>query len=185
MGKKIILLLFPLLLIYGCKGKNEESLSKNEEKLTEFSLKQFSKDYSLTLKGESAEISETQDTNISSPTLSLKTKTEIIEIKTEKEGKGEIKVEPQTKKIKEIVISGNVKILYKDLKTEEIVMEIECGKATYSDEKREMIFEIQPLIKRGKNKFSGDRIIYNLENNTIEIKGNVNVEIYPEEKTSK
>jgi lipopolysaccharide export system protein LptA len=62
-------------------------------------------------------------------------------------------------------------------------MEITCGKVSYIEERKEMIFEEKPVIKRGKNLFSGEKIIYNIENNTIEIKGNVNVEIYPEEKS--
>jgi lipopolysaccharide export system protein LptA len=173
-----------IIFLFGGCGKKKENVVSNEEKLTEFSLKQFSNNYSLTLNGESAEISENKSTNISSPSLSLKTKSEMIEIKTDKEGKGEIKIEPETKKIKEIIISGKVLIVYKDL-NEKITMEITCGKVTYMEEKKEMIFEEKPVIKRGKNLFSGEKIIYNIENNTVEIKGNVNVEIYPEEKTGK
>jgi len=181
MGKFILFVSLIIILFTGC-GKKKENVVSNEEKLTKFSLKQFSNNYSLTLKGESAEISENKNTKISSPSLSLKTKTEIIEIKTDKEGKGEIKVEPETKKIKEIIISGKVLIVYKDL-NEKITMEITCGKVSYIEERKEMIFEEKPVIKRGKNLFSGEKIIYNIENNTIEIKGNVNVEIYPEEKS--
>jgi lipopolysaccharide export system protein LptA len=183
MRKFILFVSLVIILFTGC-GKKKENVLSNEEKLTKFSLKQFSNNYSLTLKGESAEISENKNTRISSPSLSLKTKTEIIEIKTDKEGKGEIKVEPETKKIKEIIISGKVLIVYKDL-NEKITMEITCGKVSYIEERKEMIFEEKPVIKRGKNLFSGEKIIYNIENNTVEIKGNVNVEIYPEEKTGK
>ncbi len=166
------------------KKKNEEIISK-DEKIAEFSLKHFSKNYSITLIGESAEITENKNTKISAPNLSLKTDKEIIEIKTDKEGKGEIKIDPENKKLKEIMITGKVIILYKDKTTENVTMEITCGKVSYIDEKREMIFEEKPLIKRGKNKFSGEKVIYNIDNNTIEIKGNVHVEIVPEEKVSK
>jgi lipopolysaccharide export system protein LptA len=182
MRKFIFFVNLIIILFIGC-GKKKENTVFNEEKLTKFSFKQFSSNYSLTLKGESAEISENKNV-ISSPSLSLKTKSEIIEIKTDKEGKGEIKIEPETKKIKEIVITGKVQIVYKDL-NEKITMEITCGKAIYLDEKKEMVFEDKPVVKRGKNLFSGEKIIYNLENNTIEIKGNVNVEIYPEERFGK
>ncbi|MCM8804415.1 MAG: LPS export ABC transporter periplasmic protein LptC [Candidatus Omnitrophica bacterium] len=177
----LILILFTFT---NCKTK-KESIISNEEKFNEFSFRQFSKNYSFTIKGETAEINKNKDTQISSPSLSLKTKSEIIEIKTGKSGKGEIKIEQETRKIKEIIISGDVLILYKDLNQGNITMEITCGRATYIDDRKEMIFEEKPVIKRGKNKFSGEKIIYNIENNTIEIKGNVNVEIYPEEKTIK
>jgi len=183
MKKLIFWGLIFIFLFISCEKKKENSIYE-KEKLTKFSLKQFSNNYSLILKGESAEISENKNTNISSPSLSLKTKNEIIEIKTDKEGKGEIKVEPETKKIKEIIITGKVLIIYKDL-NEKTTMEIKCGKVIYKEEKKEMVFEEKPIIIRGKNSFSGDKIIYNIENNLIEIKGNVNVEIYPEEKFSK
>lgn len=180
----LCILILTLLTFNSCKTKKEPMIT-NEEKFNEFSFKQFSKEYSFTLKGESAEVDNGKNAQISSPSLSLKTKSEIIEIKTDKLGKGEIKIEQETRKIKEIIISGNVLILYKDLSEGNVTMEIICGKATYLDDRKEMIFEEKPVIKRGKNKFSGEKIIYNIENNTIEIKGNVNVEIYPEEKTIK
>ncbi|MCM8817956.1 MAG: hypothetical protein NC915_00505 [Candidatus Omnitrophica bacterium] len=181
------LLIFAIVFISNiftnCSKKEEKNVLINEERIKKFSLKQFSQDFSITLNGESAEIAENKDVKISSPSFSLKTSSEIIEIKTDKGGKGEIKVDPDTQRIKEIIITGKVSILYKDKKEEKITMEISCGKLTYIDSKKEMIFEEKPLIKRGKNTFSGERIIYNIEKNTIEIKGNVNVEIYPEEKS--
>ncbi|MFN4227343.1 MAG: hypothetical protein ACK4F0_04305 [Candidatus Ratteibacteria bacterium] len=182
---KILLLVFLIVAIFNSCTKKKEEVFLENEKLKGFSLKHFSQNYLLTLYGESAEITENKNTKISSPILSLKTETEIIEIKTDKEGKGEIKVDPENKKLKEIIITGKVVILYKDKNAGNITMEITCGKVTYVEEKKEMIFEEKPLIKRGKNKFSGDKIIYSVDNNTIEIKGNVNVEIYPEEKTNK
>ncbi|MCM8771647.1 MAG: hypothetical protein NC922_01015 [Candidatus Omnitrophica bacterium] len=187
MKKKLFyFLLFFLFFLTSCGKKEEKDVkSSEEEKLSEFSLKQFSHKYLLIVNGESAEILENKNIKVSSPSFSLKTSDEIIEIKTDKLGKGEIKVEPETKQIKEITITGKILILYKDKKEEKITMEISCEKLTYIDEKKEMIFEGNPLIKRGKNKFSGDRIIYNIEKNIIEIKGNVNVEIFPEEKSGK
>lgn len=183
MGKniKVIWILVLFLFFISCERKKEESHQKNYEKITEFSLKQFStKDYFFILKAESAEITD-NSTKISSPSFSLQTKSEIIEIKTDKEGKGEVKIGPETKKISEIIITGKIKILYKNKKDGRILMEINCGKATYLDEKKQMIFEEKPEIRRGQNLFSGDKILYDIEKNTIEIKGNVNVEIVPEE----
>ncbi len=183
--KKISLVsLFIVLIFYGCNRKKNEEISE-KEKFTKFSFKQFSKNYSFTLEGETAETDKESNTQIISPSLSLKTKTEIIEIKTDKKGKGEIKFEPETKKIKEIIISGNILILYKELSTQNLLMEITCGKLTYIDEKKEMIFEEKPVIKRDKNKFSGELIIYYIESNKVEIKGNVNAEIYQEQRTGK
>jgi|YelNatPaOPRAMG01_1025707.scaffolds.fasta_scaffold67798_3 lipopolysaccharide export system protein LptA len=183
--KNLILLISIIFIFTSCSKKKKEDIVSRNEKITGFSLKHFSKNYSITLIGESAEITESKNTKISSPNLSLNTENEIIEIKTDKEGKGEIKIDQANKKLKEIVITGNVIILYKDKNTGNITMEITCGKVSYIDEKREMLFEEKPVIKRGKNKFSGEKVIYNIDNNIIEIKGNVNVEIVPEEKISK
>lgn len=177
-----IIFIFFLFIFASCeKKKNQTYFPKLQEKITEFSVKQFStKDYFFTLKAESAENISSDSTKISSPSLSLQTKSEIIQVNTDKEGKGEIKINPETKKISEIIITGKIKILYKDKKDGTILMEINCGKAKYIDEKREMIFEEKPQVKRAQNLFSGDIIFYNIDKNTIEIKGNVNVEIVPE-----
>ncbi|MGB9678069.1 MAG: LPS export ABC transporter periplasmic protein LptC, partial [Candidatus Ratteibacteria bacterium] len=183
--KDLIFFSFIFFIVNSCTEKKREEVISKNEKITKFSLKHFSKNYSITLLGESAEITENKNTEISSPNLSFKTDNEIIEIKTDKEGKGEIKIDPESKKLKEIIITGKVVILYKDKISENITMEITCGKVSYIDEKREMVFEEKPIIKRGKNKFSGEKVIYNIDNNTIEIKGNVNVQIIPEEKISK
>jgi len=182
---RYIIVLSCLSILISCGKKDKGNIISDEEKLTEFSLKHFSKNYSFTLTGESAEIISNKSTRISAPSFSLRTASEIIEIKTDKEGKGEIKVDPEANKLKEVVITGKILILYKDKKDGKITMEVSCGRVTYVDEKKEMVFEEKPIIKRGKNIFSGEKIIYNIENNLIEIKGNVNVEIYPEEKSDK
>lgn len=172
----VVLLLIILNLLSGCQKTKNQS-KKEDEKLTNFTLNYFSENCTFVLKGLYAEVIEKDRTKLTSPDLTFKTTTEIIEIKTDKEGKGEIKIDPENKRIKEIIISGKVIITYKDKKTGKITMEINCGKVTYIEEKKEMLFEEKPIIKRGQNIFSGEKIMYNLETNILEIKGNVNVEI--------
>jgi len=174
-----------ILLFSSCSKKEEEKKTDLKEKISSFSLKQFSDKFTLTLKGETAEIIEEQEkTTITSPTLSLKTPEEIIEITTGKEGKAEIKMNPEERKIERIVMTGDIRIVNKNRKTGEIIMEATCGKLTYDNKNQIMIMEISPEIKRGKNSFSGEKIFYRLKDNTLEIRGKVNVHIYPAEKTN-
>jgi len=172
-----------VLLTYGCsKKENEQLQDKPEEEITGFSLKQFtSNKTSFVLEGETAEISGNEGTSISEPTLSLKTPTESIEITTGKEGKGEVKIVPDKKMVQTVIISGNIKITYKDIKTGRVTMEGRCKKLTYNDAERMLIMEGSPVIIRDKNYFKGDVIQYNIDKNTLELKGNVNARIYTEE----
>ncbi|HOL21720.1 MAG TPA: LptA/OstA family protein [bacterium] len=174
-----------LLLTYGCTKKEENKISeKPEEEIKHFTLKQFAdnKGGGFVLEGESAEISS-GGASMTTPQLSFSTGTESIEITTGKEGSGEIKIDPDEKKVKTIIITGNIKIVYRDLKTKDITMEGSCKKLTYNEIEKTIIMEVSPVIKRGNNYFSGDVMYYNLEKNSLDIKGNVNAQIYTEKGT--
>ncbi|MCX8082675.1 MAG: hypothetical protein N3D17_04700 [bacterium] len=183
-SKKVFSIIIVLLLICGCVRKEEnKALEKPEEEIKNFTLKQFTdKRAGFVLEGESAEISS-QEASINTPQLSLSTGTEIIEISTGKEGSGEIKIDPDEKKVKTIIITGNIKIVYRDIKTKDITMEGSCKKLTYRETEKTIIMEISPIIKRGDNYFSGDIMYYNLEKNSLDIKGNVNAQIYTEKSS--
>lgn len=183
--KKILIIAVLIFLTYGCskKSENEQPVDKDEEKITHFSLKQFADEKtSFVLEGETAEISSKGGTTISTPEMSLSTPTETIEITTGKEGKGEIRIVPDEKKVQNIIITGNVRIVYKDIKTGTITMEGRCEKLTYNDKEKTIIMENSPVIIRNKNYFKSDVIFYNIDKNTLELKGNVNARIYSEEK---
>ncbi|MCM8820921.1 MAG: hypothetical protein NC932_03100, partial [Candidatus Omnitrophica bacterium] len=77
----------------------------------------------------------------------------------------------------------NIKIVYRDLKTKNITMEGSCKKLTYNEIEKIIIMEGNPVIKRDNNYFSGDVMYYNLEKNSLDIKGNVNAQIYTEKGT--
>lgn len=173
-----------LVLLSGCNKKREDRISeKPEEEIKQFTLKQFAdNNRGFVLEGEGAEISS-ENASISSPQLSLSTGSEIIEITTGKEGTAEIFVDPDTKKVKSITIKGNIKIINRDIKTKDITMEGSCKKITYDESKRVITMELSPVIKRGNSYFSGDVMYYNLEKNSLEIKGNVNAQIYTEKST--
>ncbi len=182
---KIFVLAALIFMTWGCsrKAKNEQPAVKPEEEITGFSLKQFADDKTnFVLQGESAEISSETGTTISTPELSLETSTETIEITTGKEGKGEIKIIPDEKKVQNIVITGNVRIVYKDIKTGMVSMEGRCGKLTYNAAEKTIVMENSPVITRNKSQFRSDAIYYRIDRNTLELKGNVNACIYSEEK---
>ncbi len=184
--RKIFILVSLIFLTYGCSGKrgNEAPADKSDEQITGFSLKQFADDKtSFILQGESAEISTKTGTTISTPELSLSTSTETIEITTGKEGKGAIKIIPDAKKVNNIIITGNISIVYRDIKTGVVTMQGKCGKLTYNNSEKMIIMENSPVITRNKSRFGGDVIYYRIDTSTVELKGNVNARIYSEEKT--
>ncbi|MCD6221426.1 LPS export ABC transporter periplasmic protein LptC [bacterium] len=174
------LIILSFMLLIGC---NKKEVRNNEIKsgnlIKKFSLKQFSNKINLFIDGEAGEI-QSENIKVKKPSLLIDRKIEVIEIKTGKEGKAEIEINPENKQIESVIFTGNVKIIQKDKRTKEIIMEAECGKLTYSNKKKEMIMENSPVIRRGKNVFSGEKIYYYLEKNTLQIKGNVNVKIIPE-----
>ncbi|MBN1445584.1 MAG: hypothetical protein JW957_05710 [Candidatus Omnitrophica bacterium] len=180
---KVLIIVMLLFLAQGCSRSREpdNKADKPQEEITGFSLRQFAGDKSsFTLKGESAEISSGGRTTIAAPALSFSTGAEVIEINTGKEGQGEVKIVPDEKKVTAVVITGNVKIIYRDIKTGAVTMEGSCRKLTYKDAEKTLLMEGNPVIKRGKSVFSGDTVIYRFDENTLEIKGNVNAQIHTE-----
>lgn len=180
---KVLIIIMLFLITQGCSRKNEhgDNADKPQEEITGFSFRQFSGDrLSFTLEGESAEVSSGDRTSIAAPELSFSTDTEVIEVSTGKEGKGEVRIVPDEKKVTAVVITGNVKIVYRDIKTGAVTMEGACRKLTYQDGEKTLVMEGDPVIKRGKSVFSGDTVIYRFDKNTLEIKGNVNAQIHTE-----
>jgi lipopolysaccharide transport protein LptA len=181
-----IFIFISCIFFTGCNERKDiTENSAGQEKISGFSFRQFSPDFNFTLKGESAEIAtDREKTSVYHPALSLETNSEIIEIKTGKEGKAEMEIDPESEQIKDIVITGDIKIYLKDIKTKKITMQANCGKLTYVDKEKKLILEKSPVIKKGENSFSGERIFYLLDENKFEIKGDVNVRIYPERNIS-
>jgi lipopolysaccharide export system protein LptA len=147
-----------------------------QKNIRQFTFRQFAEKTSFILTGESAEIGS-NDTSVKNPSLSLKTATEMIEITTGKEGKGQFDFIPETKSVNKILFTGNIKILYKNLETGKITMEGHCKKLTYLDSEKMLVMEGSPVLKSGSNIFSGDIIYYNFKDNTLKIEGSVNVQI--------
>ena len=81
------------------------------------------------------------------------------------------------------VLTGNIKITQKNIKTKEITLEAYCKKLTYIEKDGVLIMEGKPVLKRGKSKFCGEKIFYYWKGNKLEIKGEVNVLIYPEKSS--
>ena len=174
-----------LLLACSCAQKEENRLSEQpEEEIKSFTFKQFAENKAgFILEGESAEISS-GDASMKTPQLSFSTDKESIEVITGQEGAGKITMDPDENKVNTIIITGNIKIIYRDIITKEITMEGSCKKLTYSEANKTITMEISPVIKRGDNYFSGDIIYYNLVTNSLDIKGNVNAQIYTEKSAN-
>jgi len=114
--------------LIGCSQKEARNDEINSGNLIKkFSLKQFSNKINLFIDGEAAEI-KSKNIKVKKPSLLIDRKTEVIEIKTGKEGKAEIEVNPENKQIENVIFTGSIKIIQKDKRTEKIIMEAECGK---------------------------------------------------------
>lgn len=172
-------LIFIMVFLCSCEKKNTENPAVEKSQFKNFSLTQFSEKTHLVLTGEAAELKES-DIKVKQPSFKISGKDEVIEIKTGKNGNAEIQINPETKQIQKVIFTGQVHIIQIDKKSNDILMEAECGKLTYSDKEKILIMEDSPIIKREKNTFSGEKIYYYLEKNTLQIKGNVNVKIIPE-----
>jgi len=185
--RKLIFLSFLFLISSGCNKKQEEKPFPNisGEKLSGFSFQQFSEKFNIELKGENAEISQDKKNNfVKKPSFSLSSKTEIIEVSTGHQGTAKVKLEQNLQKIEEIFIEGDIDIIQKNIKTNEVVMEAHCKKLTYIDKKKVLIMDGNPIIKRKKGTFSGEKIFYYWDENKVEITGKVNVTIYPDETST-
>ena len=183
---KVILLILIFLIIQGCQKKETELLPKtHEEKLSKFSFEQLSDKIHLEIKGESAEISpDRKKSFIKEPFFSLSSKEETIEISTDSEGKAEITIDPESQQIQEVPLKGEIDILQKDIKNNKVLMNAHCKKLTYVESEKLFTMEGNPVIKRNKSSFSGEKILYYWDKNKIEIKGKVNVLIYPEKSSA-
>ena len=193
MGKntKIIFSKFWLLIISlsifitvtGCNRK-EEVPDTTAEKISSFSFQSLGEKVKFQLVGESAEIKKSKGkSEIKKPSISLEFEDQIIEIKTGPEGKAEIEISQKGQKIEKAILTGNITVIQKNQKNKQITLEAYCRKLTYVDKAGLLIMEGNPLVKREKSKFSGEKILYYWQSNKLEVRGKVNVIIYPE-KTS-
>jgi len=184
---KVILLILILLVMQGCQKKETELLPKthDEEKLSKFSFEQLSDKIHLELKGESAEISpDRKKSFIKEPFFSLKSQGETIEISTDSGGKAEITIDPESQQIQKVLLQGEIDIVQKDIKSNKVLMNAHCKKLTYVESEKLFMMEGNPVIKRNKSSFSGEKILYYWDKNKIEIKGKVNVLIYPKKSST-
>jgi len=177
--KKILFILTIVFLAYGCSPKKDEPREESvQENVGKFTLRQFAEKTSFVLSGESAEISQSgKSPSVKSPSLSLKTSSEMIEITTGKTGKGQFDLLPETKKVSRIVFTGSVKIVYREISTGKTTMQGSCSKLTYIEADKMLVMEGSPVLERGSSRFSGDVIRYNFSDNTLNIEGSVNVQI--------
>ncbi|RKY32613.1 MAG: hypothetical protein DRP67_00570 [Candidatus Omnitrophota bacterium] len=178
---KSCIIILTILFITGCY-KKEENIEESGEKISSFSIQSLGEKVKFSLVGESAEVKEKKG-EIKKPEISLEFENQIIEIKTGPEGKAEIKISSENQKVEKAVLTGNIKITQKNIKTKEITLEAYCKKLTYIEKDGVLIMEGKPVLKRGKSKFCGEKIFYYWKGNKLEIKGEVNVLIYPEKSS--
>jgi lipopolysaccharide transport protein LptA len=99
----------------------------------------------------------------------------VIEISTDKSGKGEVALEPSTQKIEGIVLQGAVTIVQRPVKGGSPSFTANCRKLTYQQERDVLIMEGSPEIFQGGNQYQADRIVYDMKSGKLVFEGNVRV----------
>ncbi len=180
--RQIFLIIMTIFLLNACSREEQQAETEYpSEKVADFSFRQFAEKINFTMQGETAEIEGGQQTtSVTRPDVSLETATETVEITTGREGTARIELDPAARTLKRVIIEHDVTVVYRDLATGDVTMTALCQKLTYISEREILIMEGSPRVKRGMSSFSGDIIEYNLETNLMEIKGDVNVQFYPE-----
>ncbi|MCM8758544.1 MAG: hypothetical protein NC906_02060 [Candidatus Omnitrophica bacterium] len=176
-GKLILVFVLACLLVSGCgKKKSVGKLHPTGQLLKDFTMEVFGDTFKLTITGIAAEkkSSESQ-ASVSGPTLEIKSKNFIVEIKTGPKGTGEVFLDPETQGITRIIIQNNVNISQKNPETGQINFSANCDKLTYLEKEEIVIMEGSPKVQQGENIYRADRIIYSFRENRLRFEGNVQV----------
>jgi len=77
------------------------------------------------------------------------------------------------------IVTGNARLEQKTANGNNLMF---CEKAVYDEEKKQVVATGSPKVYQDKNFFSGEEIIFHVEDEKVEILKNVKIEITPEEK---
>ena len=77
------------------------------------------------------------------------------------------------------IVTGNAKLEQKTANGTNLMF---CEKAVYDEVKKQVVATGSPKVYQDKNFFSGEEIIFHVEDEKVEILKNVKIEITPEEK---
>lgn len=176
-GKFVLITLLVCSLISGCgRKRNTEEIQQPGQMMKNFKMEFFGDSFNFTLSGMAAEKkgSETR-ASVSSPSVEIKSKDFILEVKTGIKGTGEVFLEPETQKIEKIVIRNGVNIVQKNTETNQINFSATCETLTYLEKENILVMEGSPKVQQGENQYSADRIVYSYKENRLRFEGNVQV----------
>lgn len=174
--KRIFTVIMIVCLIFsGCgRKKTVEQVQDTRQILKNFTIEFFDSTFKGTLKGLAAEKNtDNSRATVSKPSIEIKSKNYIIEIKTGSTGTGELFLEPETQNVKKIVIQNKVSIVQKNPETSQINFSAGCEHLTYLEAEDTIIMEGSPWVMQGSNKYSADRISYSFKENKLRFEGNV------------
>jgi lipopolysaccharide transport protein LptA len=86
-------------------------------------------------------------------------------------------LDPKTQSVSKILAAGNVKVVYQN-------MVVKCGKATFFPSTRQMIFEEEPVLFKGKSSLMGSKILVDFLTNRMKVLSDgdekVNIKLFQE-----
>lgn len=176
--KKILAItMIVCLILSGCgRKKSTQQVQHTSQILKNFTIEFFDNTLKITLMGFAAEKDTTNSrATISKPSIEIKGKNYIIEIKTGSTGTGELFLDPETQNVKKIVIQNKVSIVQKNPETSQINFSAGCERLIYHEAEDTIILEGSPWVIQGTNKYSADHITYSFKENKLRFEGNVQV----------
>ncbi|MCM8805761.1 MAG: LptA/OstA family protein [Candidatus Omnitrophica bacterium] len=166
-----------ILMMQGCgRKKTTAEIQQITQELKNFKMEFFDNSFRTTLTGIAAEKNPSNSqASVSRPSIEIKSKNFIMEIKTGAKGTGEVFLDPSTQAVIKIVIQGGVTIVQKNPETSQVNFSASCEKLTYMEKEDIVVMEGSPQVIQGQNQYSANRITYNMKENKLNFEGNVQV----------
>jgi lipopolysaccharide export system protein LptA len=167
-----------LCLVVGCAKKEAPHLEESSAMLEKFRIESLAGKVALVVTGESAEQENAgAKTVVKKPDLKISSKNSLIDITTDKTGKGELLLDPSTRKISDILLEGTIRITQKPEEGAPPSFIATCTKLIYRQNKEILIMEGSPEIVQAGNRYRADRILYDMRSGKLAFEGNVRVQV--------
>jgi lipopolysaccharide assembly outer membrane protein LptD (OstA) len=166
------------LVVSGCarKPSGQQLQQQSSQEMRNFRTEFIGEALKVVLVGESAEKDRNASkASVTKPGLDIATENFRLELTTDAHGTGEVFLNEKTQNVEKVVIEGNITIVQKNPKNLQTNFLATCRKATYFREKQIMVFEGEPEIRQGANRYRADRINYSFSDNRLTFEGNVRV----------
>ncbi|HPP66823.1 MAG TPA: LptA/OstA family protein [bacterium] len=176
--KKLFTVLMLVCLVGSGCGRKKTTIESQDtgQSMKNFSMEFFGDSFKANLKGEAAEKqSSNNQASVTKPSLEIKSKNFIVEIKTGSKGTGDVFLDSETQNVIRVVITNDITIIQKNPDSLQVNFSATCGRLTYFEKEQIVMMEESPVLKQGVNEYKADKIVYNLNENRLRFEGNVRI----------